>query len=159
MVLAADDPRFFNLAFATLLHLERFFNYICPMVKINWDAAGIATTLACAIHCAVLPLILGSLPILGMNIVNNVAFEYFMIALAFAIGSYSLWHGYRKHHHSTTPLVVFALGFAFLIAKQLWHHYQYWLLPFAIIFIISAHLLNYKACRIHNHAHSDDCDH
>jgi hypothetical protein len=27
------------------------------------------------------------------------------------------------------------------------------------VFIVSAHLINYKACRIHNHAHSDDCNH
>ena len=31
-------------------------------LKINWDALGIATSLACAIHCAVLPLLLTSLP-------------------------------------------------------------------------------------------------
>jgi hypothetical protein len=24
---------------------------------------------------------------------------------------------------------------------------------------VSAHIINYKACRIHNHAHSDDCQH
>jgi hypothetical protein len=129
------------------------------MARINWDAAGIVTTVACAIHCAVLPLVLGSLPILGMNIVDNMAFEYFMIFLAFCIGTYSLWHGYRKHHHNITPVLVFAIGIAFLVAKQLFHHVQYYLLPFAIVFIISAHLLNYKACRIHNHAHSDDCNH
>lgn len=127
--------------------------------RINWDALGIATTLACAIHCAVLPLILGSLPILGMNLVNNEGFEYFMIFLAFCIGTYSLWHGYRRHHHSVTPVMIFCAGIALLIAKQVWHEFQYWLLPFAIVMIISAHLLNYKACRIHSHAHSDDCNH
>lgn len=129
------------------------------MAKINWDAAGVVTTIACAIHCAVLPLVLGSLPILGVNLVHNMAFEYFMIALAFVIGSYSLWHGFRLHHHSLIPLLVFATGFAFLIAKQIWHQNQYVFLPFAIVFIISAHVLNYKACRIHNHAHSEDCNH
>jgi hypothetical protein len=127
--------------------------------KINWDALGIATSLACAIHCAVLPLVLGTLPILGINIVNNEAFEYFMIFLALAIGSYSLWHGYRKHHHSTAPLLIFLMGIALLIAKQVWHGLQFWLLPFAIILIVTAHLLNYKACRVHNHAHADDCNH
>ena len=127
--------------------------------KINWDALGIATSVACAIHCAVLPLFLGSLPIIGMNFVENEGFEYFMIFLAFTIGTYSLWHGYRKHHHSITPVVIFLVGIALLIAKQLWHHLQFWLLPFAILMIVAAHLINYKACRVHNHAHSTDCDH
>jgi hypothetical protein len=46
-----------------------------------------------------------------------------------------------------------------LFAKQLWHSYQFWLLPIAVILIITAHLMNYRSCRVHNHAHSDDCNH
>ena len=38
--------------------------------KINWDAFGIAASVACAIHCAVLPLILSSLPLFGINIIE-----------------------------------------------------------------------------------------
>jgi hypothetical protein len=127
--------------------------------KINWDALGIATSLACAIHCAILPLMLGTIPILGINIVNNEGFEYLMIFLALGIGTYSLWHGYKKHHHSLTPLLIFLTGIGLLFAKQVWHAMQYWLLPLAVILIIAAHLLNYKACRVHNHAHADDCAH
>jgi len=115
--------------------------------SINWDALGIATSLACAIHCAILPLILSSLPLFGINIVDNIGFEYFMIFLAFSIGSFSLWHGYRKHHHSILPFLIFTGGFLFLVAKQVWHHYQYWLLPFAVILIVAAHLINYKSCK------------
>jgi hypothetical protein len=134
--------------------------YICMMKgKINWDALGIATSLACAIHCAILPLMLGTIPILGINIVNNEGFEYLMIFLALAIGAYSLWHGYKKHHHSLTPLLIFLTGIGLLFAKQVWHTMQNWLLPLAVILIIAAHLLNYKACRVHNHAHADDCAH
>lgn len=127
--------------------------------RINWDAVGIATSVACAIHCAILPLLLTSLPLFGLNIIDNVAFEYGMILLAFCVGCYSLWHGYRKHHHSMLPLLLFSAGIIVLLAKQLWHHYQLWLLPFAILFIITAHTLNYRSCRVHSHAHEDDCDH
>jgi len=128
-------------------------------LRINWDALGITTSIACAIHCALLPLVLTTLPIFGINIINNIAFEYTMILLAFFIGSYSLWHGYRKHHHSFKPVIIFTVGILLLVAKQLWHVYQMWLLPFAIIFIITAHFINYRSCRVHNHAHSDDCNH
>lgn len=128
-------------------------------VRFNWDALGIATSLACAIHCAILPLILTSLPIFGMNIIDNAPFEYFMIFLAFLIGSYSLWHGYKRHHHSMLPLTLFAGGMILLVLKQIWHEYQLLFLPFAIMLIIGAHLLNYRSCKIHNHAHSDDCNH
>ena len=127
--------------------------------RINWDALGISASLACAIHCAILPMILTSLPILGVNIIQNLAFEYFMIVLAFSIGAYSLWHGYKKHHHSYIPLLVFLVGILFLIAKQVWHENQIPLLFIAVLLIVFAHLRNFRLCRVHNHAHSDDCNH
>lgn len=125
----------------------------------NWDALGIVTSVACAIHCAILPLLLSSLPLFGINIIDNEGFEYFMIGLAFAVGCYALWHGFRKHHQSVLPLLVFSAGILFLVAKQIWHHYQYWLLPFAVVLIVTAHLINYRSCRVRNNVHADDCDH
>lgn len=127
--------------------------------KVNWDALGISASLACAIHCALLPLMLNSLPILGVNIIDNMAFEWFMIVLAAGIGVFSLWHGYKLHHHSLRPLTLFGIGMAFLIAKQIWHPYQIPLLILAVSFIVVAHVKNYSSCRVHNHAHAEDCDH
>jgi len=128
-------------------------------VRINWDALGISASIACAIHCALLPLMLSSLPIFGINIIHNVFFEYLMIFLAFGIGSYSLWHGFRRHHHSLRPLILFSFGIIFLFAKQLWSVYEWWFLSAALFLIISAHLRNYRSCRIHNHPHAEDCNH
>jgi MerC mercury resistance protein len=128
-------------------------------LRINWDVLGVTTSLACAIHCAVLPMVLTSLPIFGINIVNNTAFEYFMILLALFIGCCSLWHGYRKHHHNFMPLLVFFLGGLLLFAKQIWHTQQFWLLLFAIIFIITAHLFNCRSCRVQNPGHGNECEH
>ncbi len=119
--------------------------------KFNWDILGISASVACAIHCAVLPLLISSLPIFGINIINNVAFEYFMIFLAFAVGSFSLIHGYRKHHRSYIPVLLFTIGILLLFAKQLWHEYQFWILPFAVIFIVSAHIRNFRLSRVSVH--------
>ena len=83
--------------------------------KINWDAFGIATSVACAIHCAILPLFISSIPLFGHNIIDNNWFEYVMIALAFAVGTYSLYHGRKKHHHSWIPMVFFTIGMAAFI--------------------------------------------
>jgi hypothetical protein len=124
-------------------------------IKINWDALGIGASLACAIHCAVLPLVLTSLPLFGINIINNYSFEYFMIALAFAAGSYALWHGYRKHHRSYLPIFLFAAGMLCLLAKQYWHQYELFILPFAVGFIVAAHVINFRFCRVRNHPASD----
>ena len=128
-------------------------------LKINWDALGITTSLACAIHCALLPLFLTSLPLFGVNIIHNQPFEYGMIILAFFIGSFSLYHGYKRHHHSLKPLVIFSLGIVLLLAKQKWHQHEVFFLIPAVIFIISGHIMNFRSCRVHNHAHKEDCDH
>jgi hypothetical protein len=127
--------------------------------RINWDAIGVGTSLACAIHCALLPLFLTSLPLFGMNIINNPAFEAGMIIFALGIGSFALRHGYLKHHHSFLPLAIFIAGFTFLVMKEFFASYETWLLIPAVTFIISAHYLNYRLCRRHNHAHREDCDH
>lgn len=127
--------------------------------KINWDALGITASVACAIHCAILPLFLTALPLFGINIIHNTAFEAGMVTLAFGIGAYSFYHGYRKHHHSKLPFILFAAGIGLLIVKLFFIHFETWLLIPAVILIITAHLINYRSCRVHNHAHSDDCNH
>lgn len=127
--------------------------------KINWDALGIATSVACAIHCAVLPLILTSLPVFGINIIENTLFELGMILLAIIIGGWSLYHGYKSHHHRVLPIIIFLAGTLFLLAKQIFHSIHIWLLVPAVLSIVSAHFLNFRFCRIHDHAHKEDCDH
>lgn len=128
-------------------------------LHINWDALGISATLACAIHCALLPLFVGSLPLFGINIIHNVFFEAAMIGIAIAIGGYSLWHGHRRHHHRGLPLIIFFAGMLCLILKQFVVRYEYWLLIPAVVFIVSAHLLNWRFCRLAKHCHTSDCSH
>ena len=115
-------------------------------VKLNWDALGITTSIACAIHCALLPIIVTTLPVLGINIVNNMAFEWSMIVLAFVVGSYALFHGYQTHHRSLFPLLLFAIGFLFLLLKQFFHQFEYFFLIPAVLFIVSAHYYNFRLC-------------
>ncbi|MFN5478886.1 MAG: MerC domain-containing protein [Chitinophagaceae bacterium] len=129
------------------------------MFKINYDALGIAASIACAIHCAVLPLLLTSLPILGVNIINNIGFEIFMIVLAMGVGLYSLNHGFKRHHHQKLPMVIFIGGMIFLLLKQVLHAYQLWLLIPGVSMIIAAHYLNYRQCQKANHCHKEDCAH
>lgn len=122
-------------------------------LKINWDAVGITTSVACAIHCALLPMFLSSLPLFGINIIHNLLFEASMIGLAFAIGAYSFYHGYTRHHHSLRPFLIFSIGISLLVLKQFFLHVEYWLLIPAVLLIVSAHVLNYKSCRIREKAH------
>lgn len=127
-------------------------------LKVNWDAMGIFTSIACAIHCAALPLILSALPIFGVNIIHNNFFEWVMITIAFCIGIFALFHGYSKHHGSIVPLLIFSSGFIFLVLKQFFSSLEYWFLAVAVVSIVSAHFYNYRLSRKNhgkpNHEHS-----
>ena len=115
-------------------------------LKFNWDAVGIATSVLCAIHCTLLPLLMSSLPLFGINIIHNPLFEWGMIILAFAVGSYALFHGYIRHHHSLVPVLLFSAGFLLLVLKQFFHDIENWLLLPAVALIISGHYRNYQLC-------------
>jgi hypothetical protein len=125
----------------------------------NWDAVGIGASLACAIHCALLPLFFSSLPLLGINILHNYKFEFGMIVISFFIGAYSLYHGYKKHHHSFKPIILFSIGIGLMFSRMVFRPIELYLLFPAAVFIIYAHINNHMRCRVHNHAHADDCDH
>jgi hypothetical protein len=117
-------------------------------LKVNWDGLGIITSLLCAVHCALLPVLLTSLPLFGVNIIHNLLFEWGMIAIAAAVGAYSLYHGFIKHHQQWLPAILFAVGILFLITKQLFHQYEIWLLIPAVILIVTAHYQNYRLCHL-----------
>ena len=123
-----------------------FANLYKMNIKFNWDALGIITSVACAIHCAVLPIVISSLPILGINIIHNAYFEWAMILIAFFVGIYSLRHGYIKHHRSRIPVSFFTVGFIFLLLKQFLLSAEFIFLVFAVAFILTAHFINYRMC-------------
>ena len=128
-------------------------------MRINWEALGIAASVACAIHCAVVPLFITSLPLFGVNIIHNVFLEVLLLGTAFVIGFSTLWHGYKKHHHSFKPIILFSIGIGLMLSRMLFRDLDLILLFPAAFFIIIAHVNNHKSCRVHNHAHEDDCDH
>ena len=128
-------------------------------LQINWNALGVSATVACAIHCALLPLFISTLPLFGVNILDNIYFEIGMISVAFLIGGLTLLHVYRKHHHKFLPLFLFIAGMFLLIIKHFFSSSIIWLVIPSSIFILSAYYLNWRYCRIAKHCHSTDCDH
>jgi hypothetical protein len=128
-------------------------------LHINWNALGISAALACAIHCALLPLLISALPLFGINLLNNIYFESGMILIALIIGSTTLWHGYKRHHHRMIPLLSFLSGMALLILNHFIEDYKLLLVIPSSILIILAYFLNWRFCRQAKHCHSSDCNH
>ena len=127
-------------------------------IKLNKDVFGIGASIACAIHCAILPLFLSSFSLLGINIIHNTLFESGMIGLAFVLGILALRHGFVRHHRSYVPFMLFSAGMLFLLAKQYWHSYELFLLPFAVILIVTAHICNIRFKPVLKAGQSDNPD-
>ncbi len=142
-----------------MLQVFNIFDAAFMNLKPNWDALGMFTSVACAIHCAILPLLVASLPVFGVNIVENEAFEYGMIFLALIVGILALRHGYRKHHRSLAPILFFVAGICFLFAKQIWSNWHTVLLLPAVLLILTAHYMNYRNCRKVSQCNTDNCNH
>lgn len=122
---------------------------IIKKLKLNADRLGIITSIACAIHCTVLPALVSTLPLLGFDILENKTIEWGMISLAFLFGTLSLYHGYAHHHNKLLPLVLFLFGFTCLILNQaIAERFVLIFIPASSIFIISAHVLNIYYCRV-----------
>lgn len=112
-------------------------------MKINLDHLGIVTSIACAIHCTLLPLIISALPLLGIDLLENKSIEWSMIGLALLFGGVSLYHGYRHHHGKLLPILLFAIGFGCLILNQVFAEtFVYWFIPISATAILSAHFSN-----------------
>ncbi len=117
-------------------------------IRLNYDRLGIFTSVACAVHCTLLPIFISSLPFWGIDLLENKGIEWSMIGLAFLFGTVSLYHGYKQHHHKLLPAFLFGAGFSFLLSNQVTgEQYIYLLIPVSALCIISAHSLNIFYCR------------
>ncbi len=111
--------------------------------KLNYDKWGIVTSAICAVHCTVLPLFVSTLPLMGIEVLENKAIEWSLILLSMVFGITSLQHGYRRHHGKIYPVFLFVTGFTFLIVNQLTHEqFILLLIPLSAILIITAHSWN-----------------
>jgi hypothetical protein len=128
-------------------------------LHINWEALGFSAALICAIHCALFPLLIGSLPLLGVSFLSNIYFEAGLLLTAILIGGTSLWHGYRRHHHRITPLLSFSAGMGLFILNHLVNKYTYVLVIASTVLIVLAYIMNWQFCRKAKHCHAADCNH
>jgi hypothetical protein len=73
------------------------------------DALGAFSAATCAVHCALLPVIMALLPALGIGALASSGFEYRYVAFASALALSSIWQGYRRHRN-LRALAVLVLG-------------------------------------------------
>lgn len=115
------------------------------------DKVGISASVACAIHCALLPIVFTLLPIIGLEFLANPAIELGMIALSLSLAIFALLGAYKKHRKSM-PFVILMLGFAFIALGHLLAGLESIFIPLGGLLIAIAHFINLKLTKSCNHS-------
>ncbi len=112
------------------------------------DRVGFAASFLCAIHCALLPLVLALAPALGLTLGGWIDFDQAFVVFATLLGATTLTLGYRRHRgfHAWAMLLpglalVWAASFTSLHNHSLTH-----LVMMAVggMLLALAHLLNLR---------------
>ncbi|MBT2747093.1 MULTISPECIES: MerC domain-containing protein [unclassified Lysobacter] len=126
------------------------------------DRIGAFGSLACAVHCAALPLLIAVLPSLGIAVWFGDGFEMGFVMFATLLGSFSVISGYRRHH-AMRALSLLIPGLGLLWVGVLYAPLHHALLPHAItmscggVLVGLAHLTNLRLN--HGHIHDASCAH
>ncbi len=116
------------------------------------DQVSIALSAVCMVHCAVLPLALVGVPVLGTLTTGGAAhFHGFLLAIAVPISVLALGVGVRRHGDKQV-LITGALGIVLLTLGATVFHEASHVLEIIVtmagsIFLVRAHWLNLQLCR------------
>lgn len=114
----------------------------------NADRAGIAASLLCAAHCALLPLLAGtgSLGLLAGSLAEDTQLELGLVVVSLVFAGWALLLG-RRRHHANGPMALGVLGAVLLISAKVAAG-ESLELPLSLLaggLLVSAHLLNLRA--------------
>ena len=115
------------------------------------DRLGAAASLACAIHCAAMPLLAGLLSLVGMSFLASEQVELSLVGLSLGVGVLSLAPSYARKHRQWRPLLIFAFGAGLIIAVRLLavegSRLEAPAMALGALLITCAHLVNRRLCQ------------
>jgi hypothetical protein len=126
------------------------------------DRLGATGSLLCAIHCALLPLLIALLPSLGIAAWLGEDFERGFVVFATLLGLFTLLWGYRRHR-AVRALGLLVPGLAALWLGVLFDTLHEAVVPHAVVMTFGgtlvglAHLANLRLS--HGHVHDAQCAH
>jgi hypothetical protein len=116
--------------------------------RLDW--LGAAASLACAVHCAAAPLLIGLLPLVGLGFLASDQTEWALAGLSLAVGSLSLIPSYARKHRQWRPLLLFAFGASLIIAMKLLvedgSRLEAPAMTLGALLIAFAHMINRRLC-------------
>ena len=126
------------------------------------DRIGATGSLLCAIHCALLPLLIALLPSLGVSAWLGEGFEQVFVLFATLFGLAVLAWSYRRHR-AMRALALLVPGLAVLWVGVLYAPLHHSVVPHAVAMTFGgtlvglAHLANLRLN--HGHVHDATCAH
>lgn len=126
------------------------------------DRLGATGSLVCAIHCALLPLLIALLPSLGVAAWLGDGFEQGFVVFASLLGLSTLVWSYRRHR-AVRALGLLLPGLAALWIGVLYAPLHHSVVPHAVVMTFGgtmvglAHLANLRLN--HGHVHDATCAH
>ncbi len=126
------------------------------------DRFGAFGSLACAVHCALLPVVIAALPSLGLAVWLGDGFERGFVLFATLLGIFSLAWGYRRHR-AFRALWLLLPGLAVLWAALVVPSLHASVVPHAVAMTLGGtlvglgHLVNLRLN--HGHVHDASCAH
>jgi hypothetical protein len=82
-------------------------------------AAASWTMSACAVHCLVMPVAIGVLPLVGLGVFISAWFEWSMVGAAALLGGAALAISYARAHRNKKPAAFFLAGLSIVVSSQL----------------------------------------
>ncbi len=144
-----------------------YYNFIdvrsqCMKKRLFIDKFGSAASVFCALHCALLPILLALLPALGIGFLAWSGLEWAFVCFASLLGLVSLWMGYQRHRVYRALLFLIPglfLVWAGVLAPSIHHTVVLHAVVMSVggTLIAVAHLINLRLN--HGHVHDASCHH
>lgn len=112
------------------------------------DTAGFIASFICAVHCAVMPLVLASLPLTGLAFMAGPVLDVTMISISLGIASISLFRGYFSYHRKISALLIVLVGFGLIAYGDLGASaYKTWFAVGGALLVATSHIVNHFLTR------------
>jgi hypothetical protein len=139
--------RFDLLYYIVLVSSAQRVYIVLARARVLFDKVGITVTSLCAIHCIMLPVLLPVLPLLGLTVNHNHAFERIMLLFTMVLGFVALFIGFHRYHRKLYPFYSLFLGGFIYWQRDVWgHEYEHAVLIVGASLVVLAHVMNMRLC-------------
>jgi len=114
------------------------------------DTLGFSASALCAVHCAILPLIMTLLPLTSLESLSEPFIEWIILGCSVLLAFTSFLFGYYKHHRSSEPLFIMVAAFIFFVIGHINNEptiIEIVSTPIGGFIMAYAHYRNYKLCQ------------